>query len=84
MELLELLFSLIEQFVPIKESSRMQLESEAKDWRLSLEKPETTDAIGKLYKAVHKPWIVRLLLAVIYVPLVNYFVSASYRNNEME
>jgi len=78
MEIIDLLFKIVSKFVPVNQSALMGLEAEAKDWRVKLEgKDAELDWIGKIYKRIHKPWPVRLLIAILYIPIVNSFVNVT-------
>ena len=74
MDLIELIFKLIRVHVPISQESYGQLYNEATDWK-SQAHSEHENGLLKAYARVHKPWGVRLALAVLYIPLTKLITT---------
>ncbi|MBP7278924.1 MAG: hypothetical protein KBA11_05900 [Sedimentibacter sp.] len=77
MEILDLLFALVQSLVPIPESKYRSLYGEALEWRAKIEAKskdnfEELTSIDKVYLKVHKPWGVRLLIAIFYIPIFRW------------
>lgn len=77
MEILDLIFSLVQSLVPIPESKYRSLYGEALEWRAKIENrqkdnPQDLTGIDKVYLKVHKPWGVRLLIAMLYIPVFRW------------
>ncbi|MCF8298622.1 MAG: hypothetical protein K9J13_13830 [Saprospiraceae bacterium] len=71
MYLIDLIFELVGKWVPIDQNKYKQLYQEANTWQsLGEDKP-----IKRLYDKIHKPWGVRLLIAVMYIPLTKWIIS---------
>jgi hypothetical protein len=85
MELIDLLFAIIEKFVPINPPSLAAMRNEAKDWRASMSRPENSGKkINEIYLKFNEPWGYRLLWAVLYLPIVKWLASTSEPDNELE
>jgi hypothetical protein len=84
MELIDLIFGVIEKFAPISQEQLRDLQIEAKEWRLSIhEKKKNGDKdnkIGDIYLNIHKSWFVRLMIAVLFIPIVAYLQRSNSPN----
>lgn len=77
MELIDLLFAIIEKFVPINPPALASMRNEAKDWRANISREEMKDKpINKMYLKLNEPWGFRLLFAVLYLPIVKWLTSS--------
>jgi len=77
MDLLELLFKIIEKFVPINTVKFASVENDAKDWEKGiLGKPEDKkNAFERFYTKYSTAWYFRLFLAIAYIPLFQYIMG---------
>ena len=83
MELIDLLFAIIEKFVPINPPALASMRNEAKDWRADISRAENAEKpINKFYLKVNEPWGFRLLYAVAYLPIVKWLTSAESNHEE--
>lgn len=81
MRLIQLIFEIYKKFVPIAPTELSQLHREAEGWETKAmyipkegEGDERT-GIMKLYCKVHEGWFARMVIAGLYLPLVNYFLN---------
>lgn len=77
MELMDLIFAIIENFVPINKSQLAALKGDALTWRGMIDKkerdePASLSKVEALYIKVHKNWWWKLAFAVAYLPLANW------------
>ena len=68
MDLIELLFKLVQKFVPLSLESYNQMYQEANDWKSKLKK-DSDNAIERMYVNLTYKWFFRLGCAVAYIPL---------------
>jgi hypothetical protein len=85
MKLLDLIFAIVSKFVPINPSSLAQLESEGRQWEASLEREDNKGKmIATWYIKLNKEWYMRLLWAVLFVPITQYLRNAEREDGEEE
>jgi hypothetical protein len=84
MEIFDLIFRLIQKFVPIERDALMQLQNDAKDWRIEIAREDHESWFGNMYKKIHKSWMVRGLIALMYIPLVNSIQRSMVPEEEAE
>ena len=70
MTILQLIFLLVEKFVPIPPATLAGLKSEGQRWEFELEQKETN--LSRIYKKINGPWYMRLLWAVLYMPMLRW------------
>lgn len=71
MELLDLLFALIERFVPVDKGQFVTMRNKAQAWR-GLAQDGKGGTIGEWYMKIHEFWLVQMIITLSYMPLVNY------------
>lgn len=74
MDLIELIFKLIMVHVPMNQEDFARLYNEAKDWKMDVS-IESENKIKAMYAKIHKPWLVRLIMAVAYIPLTRLITT---------
>lgn len=77
MGIIELIFALIEKFVPVSPVKLTGLRRDADKWESDLigKEEEKQNAVEKQYVKYSKMWWFQLLLAVLYIPLFKWLAE---------
>lgn len=87
MNIIEFLFKLLAQFVPMDERKEIRLKGEAQEWYLSRLEEDKNDALSKAIKEHCEKWYFQTGMAVLYIFAIRWiaeFMSGSDRMNEDE
>lgn len=88
MKLIEFLFAIIRQFVPISQVRIDQLERQASDWEKNLVVDETSekpaDKLKLQFKQYGEHWAFQVFMAIFYIFAVRYVADFMRGGNDQE
>lgn len=87
MDPIALIFKLVERFVPMGSNEYNRMYVDAQKWKDDLNVKKDNNSLSKweeMYIRYTQPWGVRLLLAVLYIPLVKWIMDFMNPSQEEE